>query len=328
MASVTDQITFDVPYDSAAVQPKHAYALFATVVDGTSTWQNPNGVPVITGGPTEAVAVPIAPVVAGAATITGHLPLPTDAAPTAAAVSIAALIKQETGTLVSRQVLPTLSGNPPTYSISFDPTLIDPAATYVVVGAVVDGATVWESAAGVPAIVGGAATGQVDVAAGPHHRGDPRRLAPAERTPERRTQRRPYLDARPDRDHGADRDSGADRDACPDRLTDAGPHGFADARTDRVSHRLRDRFADPVTEPLADPEPVPDGEPGAERHDRPAERRPDRDARLPRVVPAVTRFGRCRRPGRGQGQGDIEPDPRDADHRSGRSGTGRVRTHL
>ena len=90
--------------------------------------------PVITGGPTEAVAVPIAPVVAGASTITGHMPLPTaptDAAPTAAAVSIAALIKQETGTLVSRQVLPALSGNPPTYSISFDPTLIDPAATYV-----------------------------------------------------------------------------------------------------------------------------------------------------------------------------------------------------
>ena len=115
-------ITFAVPYDSAAVQPKHAYALFATVVDGTSTWQNPNGVPVITGGPTEAVAVPIAPVVAGPSTITGHLALPADAAPTAAAVSIAALIKQETGTLVSRQVLPTISGNPPTYAISFDPT--------------------------------------------------------------------------------------------------------------------------------------------------------------------------------------------------------------
>ena len=78
--------------------------------------------------------MPIAPVVPGASTITTALPPPTDAAPTAAAVSIAALIKRETGTLVSRQVLPRRSaGNPPTYSISFDPTLIDPAAAYVVV---------------------------------------------------------------------------------------------------------------------------------------------------------------------------------------------------
>ena len=123
-------ITFAVPYDSGTVQPKHAYALFATVVDGEAPWQNPTGVPVITGGPTEAVPVPI-PVVASASTITGHMSLPTDAAqtdagPTAAAVSIAALIKQETGTLVSRQVLPALSGNPPTYTVSFDPALIDP----------------------------------------------------------------------------------------------------------------------------------------------------------------------------------------------------------
>ncbi len=156
-------ITFAVPYDGAAVIPKHAYGLFATIVDGTSVWQNPKGVPVITGGPTEAVKVSVAPAVAGAGVITGRLPLPNGAAPSAAAVSIAALIKQETGTLVSRQVLPTISGSPPSFSVSFDPTLIDPAATYVVVGAVVDGATVWESAAGVPAIVNGATTGQATV---------------------------------------------------------------------------------------------------------------------------------------------------------------------
>ena len=90
-------ITFAVPYDSAAVQPTHAYALFATVVDGTSTWQNPKGVPVITGGPTEAVRSRSRRVVAGPPTITGRLPLPDRRPPTAAAVSIAALIKQETG---------------------------------------------------------------------------------------------------------------------------------------------------------------------------------------------------------------------------------------
>ena len=156
-------VAFTVEYDSAAVVANHAYAIFATVVDATSTWQNPNGVPVITGGPTEGVAIPIPPLTPGSTIITGRMPLPTGAAPSATAVSIAALIKQETGTLVSRQVLPTVNGNPPSYSVSFDPTLIDPAATYVIVGAVVDGPTVWESATGVPVIVGGNATGQVDV---------------------------------------------------------------------------------------------------------------------------------------------------------------------
>jgi uncharacterized lipoprotein YbaY len=156
-------ITFAVPYEGDTIQPKHAYGLFATVVDGTSVWQNPKGVPVITGGPTESVKVPIPPVAVGAGVITGRMPLPSGAKPSAQAVSIAALIKQETGTLVSRQVLPALSDNPPSFSISFDPTLIDPAATYVIVGAVVDGATVWESAAGEPAIIGGVTTGQISV---------------------------------------------------------------------------------------------------------------------------------------------------------------------
>ena len=258
------------------------------------------------------------------------MPLPTDAAPSAQAVSIAALIKQETGTLVSRQVLPTLSGNPPTFSISFDPTLIDPAATYVVVGAVVDGATVWESAAGVPAIVGGAATGQVDVplvlttaaipivtpaADGPAHasrRHRRRRPPPRPRRP--RAQRRPKPRARPptpDRRPDADprpdgvTHAGPDPDPGPDRLADPGPDG-------------QPHGTEPVADRLADPG----------RIAGPAERRPDRDAGLSRVVPAVGRCRRGRRPRRGQGQGTLEPDRRDPDHRTGRPGADRVPGHL
>ena len=81
-------IAFAVPFDADAIDPTHAYALFATVVDGTSSWQNATGVPVITGGPVEAVTVPTSPVVAGSSTtLTGPLPLPNGDAAAAPAVA-------------------------------------------------------------------------------------------------------------------------------------------------------------------------------------------------------------------------------------------------
>ena len=156
-------VVFSVPFEADTIVRSHAYALFATMVEGGSTWQNPVGIPVITGGPVEGVALPVAPVTPGTGTIDGGIVLPQGTTLGPAAVVIAALIKQETGTLVSRQVQPTVTGSSPTFSVSFDPSLIDPAATYVVKAAVVDGASVWENPAGVPAIVGGATTGLVSV---------------------------------------------------------------------------------------------------------------------------------------------------------------------
>ena len=333
------QITFAVPYDSAAVQPKHAYAVFATVVDGEASWQNPTGVPVITGGPTEAVPVPIPPVVASASTITGHMSLPngaalTDAAPTAAAVSIAALIKQETGTLVSRQVLPALSGNPPTYSVSFDPALIDPAATYVIVGAVVDGATVWESSAGVPAIVGGVATTQVDV--------------PLVLT----TAAIPAPSALPSGAPSA-APSGAPS-STPTEAPSATPTEAPSATPKPTASPTPEPTASPTPEPTASPTPEPTAsptpEPSASPAPSPTRLADSQSSATPSPAPSATiappsgvltgtldypesyqlsrRCGSRRRSGRGQGQGDFQPDPRDGDHRSGRPGADRVRTHL
>src|SRR4029453_7309091 len=77
------------------------------------------------------------------------------------AVVIAALIKVETGTLVARQVRPVPDPTDLAFSIGFDPTLLDPAANYVVKGGIVDGATVWQNREGVAAIAGGAAIGTI-----------------------------------------------------------------------------------------------------------------------------------------------------------------------
>ena len=155
-------IDFSVPIDSSAVDPTHAYALFATIVDGARTWENRHGEPVITGGPTKGIDLVLTTVPAtSAAQVTGTIVPPEGTALSPAAVGIAALIKVETGTLVARQVWPV--GTPANlgFTIGFDPALIDPAATYVVKGGVVDGAAVWQNRAGVTAIANGAAIGTV-----------------------------------------------------------------------------------------------------------------------------------------------------------------------
>ena len=50
-------IEFSVLVDAATIDPTHAYALFATIIDGAMTWENPTGEPVITGGPTTGIAL-------------------------------------------------------------------------------------------------------------------------------------------------------------------------------------------------------------------------------------------------------------------------------
>ena len=71
-------ITFAVPYDSAAVDAKHAYAIFATVVDGTEYLAEPQG---RAGHHRRARPRPCAsrsrPSTTGSTVITGRMPLPT-----------------------------------------------------------------------------------------------------------------------------------------------------------------------------------------------------------------------------------------------------------
>jgi uncharacterized lipoprotein YbaY len=155
-------IDFSVLVDATTIDPTHAYAVFATIVDGTNSWQNPHGEPVITGGPIKGidlVLTAVSPTLP--ATVAGSIVLPAGAAIGPAAVAIAALIKVDTGTLVSRQVRPITDPADLAFSIGFDPALIDPAASYVVKGGIVDGATAWQNRDGVSAIANGAAAGPV-----------------------------------------------------------------------------------------------------------------------------------------------------------------------
>ena len=93
-------IAFEIPYDGSSIAPTGSYAVFASVQDGTSVWQNLVGVPVITGGPSSDVQVALTPVPAAAATVSGQLAMSSRSALSASAVAIAALVKVDTGTVV------------------------------------------------------------------------------------------------------------------------------------------------------------------------------------------------------------------------------------
>ena len=99
-------IDFSVLFDAATIDQTHSYALFATIVDGTTTWQNAVGEPVITGGPIKGVDLVLTALPSPAAIVGGTILPPADTVIGPSAVAIAALIKVETGTLVARQTRP------------------------------------------------------------------------------------------------------------------------------------------------------------------------------------------------------------------------------
>ncbi len=325
-APPTIPIDFSVLIDSATLDPTHAYALFATITDGTNVWQNPHGEPVITGGPVSGIDLVLPAVPATApASITGTIVPPADAAYGPGAVEIASLVKVETGTLVSRQVRPITGPADLAFTIGFDPALIDPTATYVVKGAIVDGAAVWENKEGAPIIQGGKAGGPVSLSvtrvatdlpvvtpapsAVPERIGRP--VLVAERRAERQSERVGGLvvHARPDRDadgHSdsdcdahADTDADRDSDADPDADSDAHAHADADPDTDAHADAESDRDAQP--DRVADGRAIrrPDPDPGHRDH---------RDADLSRAVQADqrrVRRGRAR-PRLGSGHRELD----------------------
>ena len=193
-------IDFSVLFDAATIDPTHSYALFATIVDGTTTWQNAVGEPVITGGPTKGVDLVLTALPSPAAIVGGTILPPAGTIIAPSAVAIAALIKVETGTLIARQTRPIEDPADLTFSIGYDPALLDPAATYVVKGGVVDGATVLQNREGVTAIEGGAAIGTVQLPVTLAPTGVPVASAPPvpTRDPDRHTDRHRHTDRDPD----------------------------------------------------------------------------------------------------------------------------------
>jgi uncharacterized lipoprotein YbaY len=137
---------FAVLYDDATIDDTHSYALFASIVDGDKVYQSAEAVPVITGGPRVNVEIPVAPAPAYPAAIEGTVVRPADAELTNAAVELAVLVKEDTGTVVSvAPIVDVPATDDIPISVGYDPELVDPAARYVIRAAIVDGGSVWEA---------------------------------------------------------------------------------------------------------------------------------------------------------------------------------------
>ena len=139
-------IPFSVPYDADEINNKHAYSVYASVTDAGSEWQSLAPVPTITGGPTEGLSVEVVtPAYTTPASITGTITLPDDTTLSPTAVAYAAIINTTSGRMVVRQTIPSPTSQPIPFTINYDADLVDPEATYSAIGAVIDGAVLWQS---------------------------------------------------------------------------------------------------------------------------------------------------------------------------------------
>ena len=90
-------IAYEVLYDDSRVDPKGAYAAYATIVDGDSVYATPLPVPVLTGGPDTGVELAIAAVPAYPASITGSVTPPAGISLSPTAVTTEVLVKESDG---------------------------------------------------------------------------------------------------------------------------------------------------------------------------------------------------------------------------------------
>ena len=145
------QIPFAVQFDPAVINQKHAYSVYASLIDAGKEWQSPEPVPTITGGPLDGLDVELAaPFFTTPAKITGTISLPKDTVVTPLSVAYATIFNATTGRLAARQVIPTPTTFPIPFVVAFDASLIDPAASYVASAGVIDGATLWQAPAPTP----------------------------------------------------------------------------------------------------------------------------------------------------------------------------------
>ena len=156
-------IDYEVLYDDARVDPKGAYAAYATIVDGDSVYATQLPVPVLTGGPDTGVDLAIAAVPEYPATISGSVTPPAGVSLSPTAVMTEVLVKEATGTPIGVRTIVEPTSGPIPYEIGFEPDLIDPNETYVVKAAIVDEGNVWGAPQGVLAIDNGEAVPTVDV---------------------------------------------------------------------------------------------------------------------------------------------------------------------
>ena len=115
---------FSVQYDPTIINTKHAYSIYASIIDGANEYQNLTPIPVITGGPVDGLAVPVeSPAYQVPAQITGTIALPTGVTTSDTAIAYAAILDQTTGRLVSRDVIVSPTTYPAPFTVGFDAAL-------------------------------------------------------------------------------------------------------------------------------------------------------------------------------------------------------------
>ncbi|MFO1541364.1 MAG: YbaY family lipoprotein, partial [Chloroflexota bacterium] len=141
-AGTATPVRFSVAYDAASIDGSHAYVAFAALADGSRRWQSADGVPVITGGPTDGVEVRVRSAGALAGVVTARVERTDKGTLSGKAVAWAALLDTESGRIVGWTVASAPPTGPAEVAIGYDPTLVDPAVPLAVWAAVTDGTRV------------------------------------------------------------------------------------------------------------------------------------------------------------------------------------------
>ena len=155
-------LAYSVSYDAAVIDYSHAYIVLAAIIDGANTWQNPDGRPTITGGPTVDLKVKLQPLPKNLnASVSGKLTKgPTS--PSTSAAALVAVINSLDGRIIGWQAIPNPGPAPVLYNLGYDTSKLDPdpkKTKLLAVGGVVNAKKVWESAQGVPVAVSPSVTG-------------------------------------------------------------------------------------------------------------------------------------------------------------------------
>jgi len=139
-------VKFKVAYDPARIQGDHAYVVFAAILDGGASWQNSDGVPVITGGPTSGVTVEVKRVPGSPpAEVLGQITKDDKISLTGKAVAMAALLDTATGRTVAWTAISPTGQVPIDFRLGFDPATVAPGTSLGAWAAIVDGTSVWQS---------------------------------------------------------------------------------------------------------------------------------------------------------------------------------------
>jgi uncharacterized lipoprotein YbaY len=148
-------VPFELDLGGATIDPSVTYTIQATIVDGVNAWVTAHGVPVLTKGNPNNVAITLTyrpDLLKGA--VTGQVTA-VGVQPSSAAYSMAVLVDPATGDSLGIDVRSVTDGLPVAFSIGYTITDIVPTDDYVVTAEVGDGAASWRNVAGVPVITNG-----------------------------------------------------------------------------------------------------------------------------------------------------------------------------